>query len=361
MSRITDVNEHFTGSEPKYDCEISKIELVQALNWYSQNRVDKDAEKYASDYFKKKLKVNAVDNLIKNSSPTFGFLCRLVSNGAKLSEKDQQWFDSHIENLKLQSQVKVVVEVKETPQTSTINIQDRIKEKASECIAELEGYIDDLVQSDFKVSLNAYGLMHGMEIKSVHVRHISNHFKKKRIEYDEVLNTTDKDLKEGYSNFSKTHLKKLVSYFDQIIVDCNKISDESVKSRKPRKVKKKTPEQLVSKVKVCEEFVELGLKSIATKDIVGATQLWVYNTKTRKLGVYHAEDAGGFTVKGTSLQNYNENKSVQKKLRKPEVTLPEVLKAGKVAIRSIMPDIRAVESLLTGRLNGDTILLRIVK
>jgi hypothetical protein len=61
------------------------------------------------------------------------------------------------------------------------------------------------------------------------------------------------------------------------------------------------------------------------------------------------------------MPNYNESKSVQKKLRKPEVTLPEVLKAGKVAIRNILPDIRAVESPLTGRLNTDTILLRILK
>jgi hypothetical protein len=152
-----------------------------------------------------------------------------------------------------------------------------------------------------------------------------------------------------------------VSLFDQIILDCNKISNESIKTRKPRKVKKKTPEQLVAKVKVCYEFAELGLKSIPAKDIIGATQLWVYNTKMRKLGVYHAEDAGGFTIKGTSVENYNEIKSVQKKLRKPEVTLPEVLKLGKVAIRSIMTDIRAVESPLTGRLNTDTILLRILK
>lgn len=361
MARITDLNEHFTGSEPKFDREISKIELVQSLNWYSQNRVEKDAEKYASDFFKKKLKVTNVDNVIKNSSITFGFICRLVYNGAKLSQKDQEWFDSQIESIKSKSKIKKVVQVTDATPVPTFNIQDRIKEKASECIGEMEGYIDDLVSSDFKISLNPYGLMHGMEIKSVHVRHISNHFKKKRIEYDEVVNTTDKDLKDGYSNFTKTQLKKLVSLFDQIILDCNKISDESVKTRKPRKVKKKTPEQLVAKVKICEEFSELGLKSIAAKDIIGATQLWVYNTKTRKLGVYHAEDAGGFTVKGTSVENYNESKSVQKKLRKPEVTLPEVLKAGKVAIRNILPDIRAVESPLTGRLNTDTILLRILK
>ena len=75
----------------------------------------------------------------------------------------------------------------------------------------------------------------------------------------------------------------------------------------------------------------------------------------------HAEDAGGLSVKGTSLDNFNESKSVHKKLRKPEVNLPEVMKAGKVLLRNYMDNIRAVESSLTGRLNADTILLRSLK
>jgi hypothetical protein len=48
-------------------------------------------------------------------------------------------------------------------------------------------------------------------------------------------------------------------------------------------------------------------------------------------------------------------------LRKPEVTLPEVLTGGKVYLRNAIENIRAVDSNLTGRLNDDTILLKIVK
>jgi hypothetical protein len=55
------------------------------------------------------------------------------------------------------------------------------------------------------------------------------------------------------------------------------------------------------------------------------------------------------------------NKSTQKKLRKPEVTLPEVLKGGKVYLRTALDDIKAVAATLNGRLNTDTILLRIIK
>ncbi len=140
-----------------------------------------------------------------------------------------------------------------------------------------------------------------------------------------------------------------------------KVVNESNKSRKPRQRKQKSPEQLVSKLKYLDKHEELKLESVTPKDIIGALQLWVYNTKSRKLGCYNAEDASGLSVKGSTIINFNEIKSTQKKLRKPEVTLPEVLKGGKVYLRTALDEIKAVASTLNGRLNTDTILLRITK
>ena len=96
-------------------------------------------------------------------------------------------------------------------------------------------------------------------------------------------------------------------------------------------------------------------------NIVGATQLWIFNTKTRKLGVYNSIDAGGLSVKGTTITNYNESTSIQKTVRKPEVILPNVLKGGKIILKKLLPDINAVEQALTGRINSDIILLRVIK
>jgi len=168
-------------------------------------------------------------------------------------------------------------------------------------------------------------------------------------------------LKEGYSNFSKTEVKKIIAYCDQVILDCQKVSAITTASRKPRKRKAKSPEQLTAKMNFMPEFKELSLTSVKSTDIIGAMSLWVYNTKTRKLGVYHAEDAGGLSVKGSSILNFVESKSMQKKLRKPEQMLPEVLNGGKVFLRNVMESIRAVDSKLTGRINADTILLKVTK
>ena len=357
MSKSIDIKAILSNNkEPKFSGEVSQTELTQALSWFAQNRDSKDATKYATDYFKKTLKLQAPET-IKQQPSTFGYICRLVSTGAILESKNRIWFESIIEEVKNAKQpVAKIVKV-----ANVVSIQDHIKRKAGECIGELEGQIDELIMSKFSADVSPYGLMNTLEIKGAHTKFIIDYFKTRRAEYDEVLTTTDSDVKEAYSNFTKVQLKKLVAYCDQVILDGMKLAGDSVKSRKPRKRKAKSPDQLVSKLNYAKDFAELKLVSVDPKTIVGASQLWVYNAKTRKLGCYNAEDAAGLSIKGSSIQNFAESKSIQKTLRKPAVTLPEVLKGGKVALRNVLTDIRAAEGVLTGRINTDTILLRTLK
>ena len=345
--------------EPKFSGEITKADISSALSWYSQNKENKDSQKYALEFLKKKHKLDAKP-VIRKKSSTFGFVCRIVANGAILPIENQTWLENEVDSIRKELSSKKF-EVVEEKKENVVNIQDRIRERASECIGELEGQIDELILSNFKANTSPYGLFHTMNVKQAHTRHIVDWSRKRRQQFDEALTSTDKDVKEAWSNFTKPNIKKLVAFCDQVIVDCQKLSGEAAKTRKPRKRKEKSPDQLVAKVKVCKEFKELNLKSIDVKTILGAMQLWVYNTKTRKVGCYHANDAGGFSIKGTTIQNFNETKSIQKKLRKPEVSVPEVLNGGKVMLRNYMDGIRAVESIMSGRLNADTILLKVVK
>ena len=358
MARMLDVNEKFVGQEPKFLGEVTEKDLGIALSWYSINRKAKDSQKYASAYFKKVHKLDILP-VIKTKPTQFGFVCRILTNGGVLSPERKEWFDGQVEELKKELvKAKAKVKTEQFIEVIKVNIQDRIREKAIECIGELEGQIDELIAGK---SPQPYAIFHTLSIKGVHTKGIIEWVKEKRNEFEEVLTTDDSQLKEGYSNFKKTELKKIIAYCDQVIVDCGKINTQAVAGRKPRKRKAKSPEQLVAKIKHCLEFKDLSLTSVKSTDIIESMQLWVYNTKTRKLGVYHAEDAGGLSVKGSSIVNFSETKSIQKTLRKPEVMLPEVLKGGKVFLRNAIDSIKAVESKLTGRINADTILLRMMK
>ena len=136
----------------------------------------------------------------------------------------------------LQKAKNIVVVIDDTP-SNVINIQERIRQKAGECIGELEGQIDEMILGDFQVIPEPYGVMHTMGIKSPHASKINAYFEKEKKRYTEILNTTDKLLKEGYSNFSKTEIKKIVAYCDRVITAGKKIQGDSRKTRKPRRKK----------------------------------------------------------------------------------------------------------------------------
>ena len=336
--------------EPRFSEPMSKLDLMHTLNWYHQNKESKDALNYINLYTKKNKIQGKIDT--SNGILTVGWLCRLVLNGNDIGDTGRAYIKKNL--FFVDDTPAPVVVVDRGP-----SIQDRLNEKISEIAGDLEGAIDEVVTSKFNTMPSPFAIMQD-RAKGMHANKLVDIFKKRRSEFDDVLNTKDADVREGYSNFTKPQLKKMVAYCDTIITDAMKIAGEAKVNRKPRKRKAKTPDQLVSKVQYCEKFDDLKLVSIKPKDIIGAMQLWVFNTKTRKLGVYHADDAGGFSVKGTTITNYTESKSISKTVRKPDQTLPEVLKAGKIALRNVLAGIATKESLLNGRINSDIVLLRVL-
>jgi hypothetical protein len=352
-----EIEDRITGGEPNFkDKIISNGEMAQALNWFSQNRDNKASLKYLGEYLKKN-KIKVSSEIINKQKPTFGFLCRLKNTGSRFNDLHEISFQKMLKEMLEQIEPP---EVKKIIKTNVVSIQDRVAEKVSEIIGDIEGAIDDYILGGFNKPTVPYALMHG-RAKNMHAVKIMEFFKNRRSEFAEVLTTKDDTLREGYSNFTKTQLKKLVAYCDQIILDCTKISGESKVGRKPRKRKAKSPDQLISKLNFLNEDDTYKVKSVSPTQIIGALQLWVFNVKTRKLGIYNSSDAGGLSVKGSSIVNFDEETSIQKTLRKPGEILPEVIKGGKVFMRTVLANINSVETNLTGRINKETILLRVIK
>jgi hypothetical protein len=124
---------------------------------------------------------------------------------------------------------------------------------------------------------------------------------------------------------------------------------------------KKAPskERLIAKLKIKDRDDKLQIVSVNRLELLESTEVWVFNVKTRKLGRYvAAEDCSIRTVKVSTLVGFDETRSVQKTVRKPEETLKEFKKAGKVKLRTFLNDINAVEVKLNGRLGIDTVILR---
>jgi hypothetical protein len=348
-----------TGGEPKFSqlVTLTQLEMSKSLTWYTQNRDSKFAYKCISDYVKKH-KLSTSANAINSQTTTFGYVCRMLERGAILSDKHQKWFDDRLKAM-LNIVAEKEVDVTDKEPLNVISIQDRISEKISEIAGELEGCIDEYIISGFTKQSSPYAVMQD-KAKGIHANKIIDIFKKRRAQFDEAINTNDEQLIEAWSCYTKAQLKKLVTFCDLIITDALKIVGTATKSRKPRKRKQKSPEQLTAKMFYQKAYAPSDLISEDPKKIIGSQQLWVYNTKTKKLGVYQAEDASGLSVRGSTITGYSESKSITKTLRKPDEVIPQVLKGGKVYLRNVLSDLTTKESLLNGRVNVDTILLKIL-
>jgi hypothetical protein len=137
------------------------------------------------------------------------------------------------------------------------------------------------------------------------------------------------------------------------------LAQEAKVNRAPRAKKSVPAEKLIAKLKFMKSNEPLKLVSINPTDIIGAGELWTYNTKSRKLGKYVAAEFNTLGVKGTTITGFDEFKSIQKTLRKPEEKLKEFKAAGKIALRKFLDDINATDTKMNGRINEEIILLKV--
>jgi hypothetical protein len=108
-------------------------------------------------------------------------------------------------------------------------------------------------------------------------------------------------------------------------------------------------------MKYMREFTELSLKSIKPEDILTASELWVYNTKYRKVQVYRAE-SGTLSVKGTTILGFNVKDSMSMTLRKPEEFF-KGLSMGKRALNGAIKKLTTKPTTPNGRVNEECVLL----
>lgn len=369
--RLTSIEEYekkASGGEPTWtNVEVSlyqDIPISKALNWYAYHCSAKESKKYTIQYLKDKKAskniIDAIDRVPEDKFKNLGFVCRMKLRGAPLTEKNDKWIENSIENLRCLFKESTKEEENKVEKVGP-SIQERIEDKAREHIGEFEGVIDECLAKKNFTDINPYDWMQARQVKAVHTKFIVSFYEKRIVELKEVVTGKDEQLIEGYSNFKKTLLKKYLDFLNTVVADCSRISHVAKVTRAPRKKKPKTTEKILATFQYKKEDKDFKVASINPTDIIGASQLWVFNTKTRKLGCYFSSDSSGLSVKGTTLTNFEESKSIQKTVRKPETVLPGVISAGKVTLRKTLTDINAVEQPMTGRINADTILLRVIK
>ena len=376
-----DPDTKYMGTEPVFmtqpDNGSRRVNLVQSFNWYTRFYGRKDAKELLCQYLdltnkteKAKL-VKKVDE--REFNITVCWLARMSLRGLLLNEEEQTKLTNEIERLIKQVDVKntkvsktggAKPEQKEK-ESNRPNVQELMRERASEAAGDLEGMLDDYVKAGAKAShtFRPIDYVAKRNVLPQHIPIIVSVWKKKLSEFEEVLKGEDAQLVQAYNHYTKTQIKNFIKFIEQVLSDLNSYINVKKASKAPRKRKPVPVEKQVAKFKFLKEFKDaaskLELISLHPVKLHGASECYLYDTAKRKLIYLVADEySKTFSIKGNAVLGFDNSKSQTKTLRKPKEQLNEILKLGKPAGRKFFSEIRAVATTPNGRSNENIIILK---
>tara|TARA_B100002019_G_scaffold289882_1_gene306425 strand:- start:336 stop:1505 length:1170 start_codon:yes stop_codon:yes gene_type:complete len=254
-----------------------------------------------------------------------------------------------------------------------ISIQERMLDQITDLCGQWEDLIDKFIETG-KINIKSFDPEKDMKvydgggvIKPNHAKLIKENFTAIHEEAKESLAGTCDQLNEAYNFMNKKMKQDYVAFFEKIMNACDALILTGKANRKQRKPRARSKDAIIKKMKFQVSDGSLGIASISPTDVVYANEVWVYNTKTRKVGVYHAKNkdprnlqraGAGLMVKGTTFQDFDPETSVQKTLRKPAEQINNWTGNAKTRFAKAFDEVKTTPTKLTGRLNDTTIILK---
>jgi hypothetical protein len=204
-----------------------------------------------------------------------------------------------------------------------------------------------------------YGSFQSHGLKSQAVNQVKSRLESWKFEYEDAINKTCEDAVEAYADVKTTELKRRVGVLNKMFDDLEKIRSINKAVRKTRTKKPMTTDRQIKSLKYKLNDSEYKVASIDPKLIPGSMRLLTFNTKTRVFTEYVTTSVGGFVVKGTTIQNFDPDLSRSTRLRKPDEFLMVALKKTVNQINKEYQTLTTKSTSPNGRINADTILLRV--
>ena len=396
--RRTSKSQHlaYTGEEPDWEAfmqsnpnkEAIYRERTRSYDWYNyyhkSSSLFRDVEKWLKDnnYTKEDIKAWKAAEAWRTSM-TVASSCKLLNNGMPniiLSPYDNKAEPKPISDHITKSLKEVIEigykqleekteEVTASKEKVVVSIQERMREISALMTEDIESSVDtfhdDMVKFNLK-EFNPITVLRQKDAKANHARIIKTWYQSEGKDY-ELLVHPEKDtrndadqLNEAYGHLTKAEKKKANDFYKKIISACDIVINEQKVRRKPRAVKAKRAEDVIKKLKFQMSDVSYGITSVPPVEIVGSVLTVIFNTKSRKIGLYVAEDSSGLSVKGTTIYGYDEKISVQKTLRKPKNQL-KLFNVAKTKLVKEFESLKTADTKLNGRTNEHCIILRCFK
>ena len=392
--RVSAIDHKYTGEEPTWDgCESWPIEkfmnersrMFNFYNYYCTSKdLFSDLLKWMSLNGYAKVDVKTIESEGDNCVSITGMKLARAMNGGMVPTRsdvmeyiktkpglccekahdDKEFLKEEIDSSIRRSRVKTQAQTLLNPEDAVkvLSPLERLSNKVnSTIISELEAMIDDKGWVESEVKVESVNLIQLLKAHSIPVKGLKEIYAWLEVYQDSLqnaLNNIDEFDIEGWSFLSKPGIRNRLKSIQDMITQLDKYSSSNKKVKKTRNKKVKSATMQVKNLKYKESDADFGIQSVSPLNIPGARKVLVFNTKTRKLGVYESDDP--ISVKGTSLKEWNEEKSFSLTIRKPDDILPIILKKSEKVFTKLIEELKTKRGKVNGRINQDIILLRIL-
>lgn len=360
------------GVEPIWSADYEpanyQSEYGNALNWYNFIVDQKDCRAFLVDWFKDdKDKLKTLSKIPDKLLPrTYANSARIAMRGFPLSERDKSRIWDKVEET-----VNKRTKLDEDETVVAVAPVEKVVKKPLIASVFVASHVNDeienlLIGEDVK---NMPQILMPYRMADKHYLECVEKIEPILAEFTELLEVrrlpraklTDMQtqLLESYEHLTgMATVKKIVKLLESYISDLKK----SHVSKQVAKVRKKKPmdkTKLVRNIKFQKEDTALAITSVEPINLLNCSEVWTFDTKTRKLNKYFSPIGGGITVKGAALVGYEESMSSCKLLRKPETQVKEFAEQAKKDLTKWYSAVKSKSAPVRARLTPTTLILKV--
>jgi len=242
----------------------------------------------------------------------------------------------------------------------TISPQEKLVNKINNTIMqELLELEDKWIDGD-EATINIYDRFKYHGLTNTAISHVKPMIEGWLLDYEDAYHKRCDQAVEGYSHLKRSTLNQRIKICTAMLEDLERIRSATKASRNVKIKRPKSVDKQVAKVQYKKEDNDFKIVSINPIQIPTKTRLYAFNTKSKMVIEYVTESPNGFEISGSTIKNISTGLSRTVCLRKPLDFLPIVLQKTPKQINDAWETIKTKTKVPNGRINKDTILLRIL-
>lgn len=360
----------YLGTEPiwvdNYEPTDYQSEFGTALNWYSYIVEQKDCRAFLVDWFKTdKDKLKALAKIPDKLLPrTYANTARIAMRGFPISDEHKARIWEKVEEL---ANKRIKLEEEDDNAEPVVRIAKVLPLAPNFIVSDVDDEIENLIIGEDTKTMGQILMPYRMTDK--HYLDCIAKIEPMLAEFSELvearrlpkgqLSDDQMQLIESYEHLSGMKIvKDIVKLLESYINDLKK-SHVSKQVAKVRKKKPKDKTKLIKNIKFLAQDTELGITSVEPINLLNCSEIWTYDTKTRKISKFYSPIGGGITVKGAALVGYEESMSTSRLLRKPEVQLKEFSDLKKNDLTKWYSAVKSKSGPVRARLTATTLILKV--